>query len=181
MFQKIKPSSFRWYITGSLLKPSQKDESLLKIRSIADYQFGRGAGVSLFPKSVRIKLSPTTGKVRHVYLKGKLLATLRPTDGLFGLTVEGAKRLLKTFKSPRLRVVVAGDIEEFIRAGRSVFAKHVKVADPNIRPRDEVVVTNSRDEVLAVGRAVLAGCEMSLFRLGVAVKVRHGSHSNCEA
>jgi len=91
--------------------------------------------------------------------------------------VEGGRRLLKAFKPPRFRIVVQDEVEQFIRAGKSVFAKHVVTADPEIRPLEEVVVVNSRGEALAVGRAVLAGCEMAFFKRGVAVKVRHGEPS----
>lgn len=154
---------------------SGRSGALQKIRSVADYQFDRGAGLSLFPASVKIRFSPATGRVRHIYLRNKLLATLRPTDGFFGLTVEGGRRLLKAFKPPRFRVVVNDSVEEFIRTGSSVFAKHILMADPDIRPLEEVVVTNSRDETLAVGRALLTGCEMPLFKRGVAVKIRHST------
>jgi len=37
-----------------------------------------------------------------------------------------------------------------------------------------VIVTNKKDEVLAVGRALLTGREMVLFKRGVAVKTRRG-------
>ena len=61
-------------------------DALQKIRSIADYQFGRDAGKKLFPDEVRIVYSKNTGKIRHIHLKEELLATLRPTTGLFILT-----------------------------------------------------------------------------------------------
>jgi len=61
-----------------------------------------------------------------------------------------------------------------IREGRNVFAKHVVKADPWIRPQDEVIVVNDRRELLAVGRAVLTGSEMTQFKRGIAVKTRRG-------
>ena len=64
--------------------------------------------------------------------------------------------------------------EPFVAKGRSAFAKHVLDADPNIRPQDEVVVINSRNEVLATGRALLTGTEMKAFCRGIAVRVRRG-------
>jgi 7-cyano-7-deazaguanine tRNA-ribosyltransferase len=38
----------------------------------------------------------------------------------------------------------------------------------------EVVVINNKDDVLAVGKAVLSGGEMLAFNRGIAVKVRRG-------
>jgi predicted RNA-binding protein (TIGR00451 family) len=43
-----------------------------------------------------------------------------------------------------------------------------------VRPGDEVVVLDSRREVVAVGRALLNRREMLSFRTGAAVKVRRG-------
>lgn len=148
--------------------------SLHKIRAIADYQLGRGAGSALFPDDVVLSYSRRTGRIRHVYLNGTLLATLRPTDGLFSLTVEGARRLLHA-KPARLWVRVQDDVADFIAQGRSVFAKHVVDCDEAIRPEEEVVVMDSHRMVLAVGRAVLTGKEMKAFSRGVAVRVRRGA------
>ena len=147
---------------------------LQKIRNIADYQLGKGAGKALFPNNVHVAFSRRTGRIRHIYLNHELLATLRPTDGMFSLTITGAKRLLRGVKSPRLWVKVQKDAEPFIAKGKSVFAKHVVDADDEIRPREEVIVTGENNQVLAVGKAVLTGKEMTMFKHGVAVKVRRG-------
>ena len=154
---------------------NDKQNELLKIRSIADYQLGKGTGKALFPDKVNIVLSINTGRIRHIYLDHDLLATLRPTDGMFSLTLAGAKRLIKGAKSPRLWVKVQKDIESFIAQGKSVFAKHVVDADEEIRPKEEVIIIGENNRVLAVGKAVLTGKEMKAFKHGVAVKVRRGA------
>lgn len=150
-----------------------KHETLEKIRAIADYQLGRGVGNVLFPDKVNIVFSKTTGRIRHIYLREKLLATLRPTDGMFSLTIYGAKRLIQEIDSPRLWVKVSNEAASFISAGRSVFAKHVIAADREIRPQEEVIVLN-QGKVIAIGKAVLTGKEMTIFKRGVAVRVRKG-------
>jgi len=99
---------------------------------------------------------------------------LRPTDGMFSLTVAGANRLVKGLKPPRLWVKVQKDAEPFIAEGKSVFAKHVVDADSEIRPQEEVIVIGENNQVLAVGKAVLTGREMKKFKHSVAVKVRRG-------
>ena len=148
--------------------------ALRKIRDVADYQFGRDVGKSLFPDDVEVRLSRRTGRIRYILLNGLLLATLRPTDGLFSLTVEGATFLLSIVPPPRLRATVLAEISSLIRRGGNVFAKHIIRADPSIVPGEEVMVVDQEDSLLAVGRAVLNGEEMSLFKRGVAVKVRKG-------
>jgi len=147
---------------------------LQKIRAIANYQFEHDVGGILFPDSVEVTYSKRTGRIRHIYYEGKLLATLRPRDGLFSLTVYGAKRLRTRLKPLRYRVVVEQGVEDFIRRGRSVFARHVVGVDVEIRPGNEVLVTSGEDALLAVGKAVLSGREMLAFKRGVAVKVRRG-------
>jgi len=153
----------------------EKDTSRLnRIRGIANYQFEGDIGRRLFPDEVKVSLSRRTGRVRHVYLDGALMATLRPTDGFFSLTVDGARRLSSLVRPPRFRVAVQGDVEELIRRGGNVFARHVVTADLDIRVGEEVIVTDDKDGVLAVGRALLTGREMLSFKRGVAVKVRSG-------
>ena len=153
---------------------SNSPDHLRKIRSIADYQLRRGAGEALFPKGVTVDLSPTTKRIRFISLNGELLATLKPTNSLFALTLAGASRLLKKFKPVTLRVIINKDVEEVIRHGNNVFSKHVISADKEIRPLDEVLVVNSGDTLLAVGRAILTGEEMLAFKRGIAVKTRRG-------
>ena len=147
---------------------------LRKIRSVADYQFGKGVGNKFFPDTVRIVYSKNTGKIRHIYLGDDLLATLRPTTGLFILTIAGAKRMMREVNPPRLWVKIQDYAEPFVAKGRSAFAKHVTEADDEIRPNEEVIVVSQKNEVLAVGRALLSGTEMKAFSRGMAVRVRRG-------
>ena len=149
-------------------------DALHRIRSIADYQFGRGVGTGLFPSKVRIVYSKRTKKIRHIYVGEESLATLRPTTGLFVLTLIGAKRLMREVNPPRLWVRIQEDVEPFVAKGRTVFAKHVTDADPEIRPQEEVIIIDRKNQVLAVGRALLSGKEMKSFSKGAAVQVRRG-------
>jgi len=141
---------------------------------VADYQFGEGVGIKLFPDDVEILFSKRTGRIRYVYLKTKRLATLRPTDGLFSLSLTGAKRIAENAASANCFVTVQNNVSEFIADGGDVFAVHVIKADQEIRAKDEVIVVDEGGKVLAVGRAVLSGEEMKVFKIGVAVKVRRG-------
>ncbi len=104
-----------------------------------------------------------------------MLATLRPTDGFFSLTIKGAKRMMELIKPQRLWVRIQNDAVPFVVKGRSVFAKHVIDTDEDIRPQEEVIVVNGTNEVVAVGKAILSGIEMKAFEKGVAVRVRRGA------
>ena len=99
---------------------------------------------------------------------------MKPTYGLFSLTIEGAKRLFTSRKSSKLWVQVQDEAIPFITKGRNVFAKNVTIVDLEIRPKEEVIVIDGCDRVIAVGRAVLSGNEMLDFSKGIAVKIRGG-------
>jgi uncharacterized protein with predicted RNA binding PUA domain len=150
------------------------EDVLVRIRSVADYQFGRSVGAVLFPEGVTVAFSRKTGRIRYVFLEGKRLATMRPTDGLFSLSLTGARRVVKR---SRCVVVVRDDVARFVADGGDVFAAHVVSVDDEVRARDEVVVVDGTGRVLAVGRALLSGVEMRAFKRGVAVKVRRGVES----
>ncbi len=149
-------------------------EAREKTRKIADYQFGKGAGRALIPDDAKITFSRTTGRIRHIHAKGKLQATLRPTDGMLSLTVNGARRLSREDHIADMMVEVSEDVAPFIAKGKSVFAKHVIHASAEMRPCEETIIRNKDGEVLAVGKAVLTGREMMTFKRGIAVRVRRG-------
>ena len=141
---------------------------------MADYQFGKGVGAKLFPENVEIAYSKRTGRIRYIYLNGKRLATLRPTDGLFSLSIKGAKRIAENAGSAKCFVTVQNNVSRFIAEGGDVFAVHVVKADYQIRPKYEVIIVDEGGRVLAVGRSVLSSEEIKSFKVGVAVKVRRG-------
>jgi predicted RNA-binding protein (TIGR00451 family) len=151
------------------------NRELGRIRGIANYQFGPGSGSALFPDSVLIDYSRKTGKIRHVRIGDLLVASLRPTDGLFTLTIFGAERLISS-NLIDYSVTVMDEVSEFVSQGKNVFAKHVIAAGEKIRPGDEVVVLDQKKRVIGVGRALLTREEMLTFKVGVAVKTRRGKN-----
>ena len=154
------------------------DEELRRIRAVAEYQFGNGAGLALFPDDVRIVRSRNTGRIRHIYLGSTLLATFRPNDGVFTLTIAAAKRLTSQISDLSYTVAVSEDVAEFISQGKNVFAKHVLSAGEKIRPGDEVIIITEKIGVVGVGRALLLSEEMKAFKIGVAVKTRRGAETD---
>lgn len=149
--------------------------SLSRVRRIADFQFGRGAGTALFPDDVTFSYS-NTRRVRYVSLGKERLVTVRANDGRLTLGFAGAKRLHEFIPAPKNRVVVMEDAVPFVADGKNAMAKHVISADEDILAEDEVFVTDESDNLLATGMAVLAGCEMKGFTYGTAVKTRSGAN-----
>jgi uncharacterized protein with predicted RNA binding PUA domain len=151
------------------------NSALQRIRSVADYQFGRGIGEKLFPEAVEIQFSRATGRIRYINLNGDRLATYRPTDGLLSLSIIAAQRLVASSDSLPFLVTVRSDVARFVEEGGDVFAVHVVKVSDNVHAKDEVIVVDEDRHVVGVGRTLLSGSEMLAFKTGVAVKVRHGS------
>jgi predicted RNA-binding protein (TIGR00451 family) len=149
------------------------NEDIARLRAVADYQFGRGAGAALFPDETRIEYSKNTGKPRHLWAGEELVANYRPNDALFTVTIAGARRLA-ALDGFQYSVRVLDDVVEFVEQGRNVFAKHVRDAGKSIRPGDEVVVVDESGEVVAVGKSKMNRGDMLSFKTGIAVRVRRG-------
>jgi uncharacterized protein with predicted RNA binding PUA domain len=142
------------------------------LQTVADYQFGSGAGRALFAGDVVIQRTGS-GRPQQIIADGDRVVSYG-TDGRFTLGAAGGKRLKKALEPPAYRVVVGDDSEPFVREERNVFAKFVQDVDPVVRPGDEVLVEHHRGELLAVGRAELSAEAMADFDTGMAVTVRNG-------
>lgn len=151
------------------------DRDLAMLRRVAAYQFGRGAGSSLFPRGEDLTVTHTSsGRPRQIKAEDGRLATYR-TDGRLTLGLAGGRRLAAGLAPPSYRVTVGEESEPFVRDGRNAFAKFVRNADERIRPGDEVLVVDPEDTLLAVGRASLSAGGMADFGTGMAVAVRDGA------
>jgi 7-cyano-7-deazaguanine tRNA-ribosyltransferase len=148
---------------------------VLKVSAVCDMQFGKSAGKILLDGNIRIVKSKKTGKIRNIYCDGKHVLSMRASDGMFTLKIDGGKLLHKQFKHPSLRVVVDKDAIPFVKDGKSIFAKFVKDCDSNLRPFDECLVVDEKDDFLAVGRCLMNRDEMLSFNNGMAVKNRETS------
>ena len=146
---------------------------LKQVRTIADYQFGRGAGKALISDETDFIFS-STGRIRQILDEGERIATVRAKDGFLTLSIKGAKRLHSFFEYPKQRVVLMDEAVPFVSEGKNAFSRHVLFVDPEIRAYDEVILVDKDDAFLATGKASLCACEMLSFTRGVAVDVRAG-------
>ena len=152
---------------------------LIQLRGTANYLFSCDIGEFIFPSGIDIVYSKSN-KPKHIFLGDELIATIRPHDGYVILSEFGFALLLKKLKSEKIscikKILVRDDIVPHLKKYKTLFAKHIVDVSPNIRPQEEVIIINSKGEVLAVGRALLNGEEMVAFKRGVAVKVRVGKN-----
>ncbi len=110
-------------------------------------------------------------------LGSEIILTLVPTTGLFTATYEGGLQLLKHGLDPKYIVRLDDEVREYVADGKSALAKFITHAHPNLRAGEEVVVVDSSNTLLGVGKALLTGREMIAFQRGVAVNIRHSKKS----
>jgi 7-cyano-7-deazaguanine tRNA-ribosyltransferase len=144
----------------------------LKLKSIADFQFGKGAGEILFPEEIIIERSKGTNRIRFVYLANERICSFRVKDGYLVPSLMGAKLLYENTLG--LRVKVNDDAEPFVRNGKSVYSKHVIEADTDISVKEEVIIVNQKGEFIGIGTAKITGLLMKEMKSGVAVDTRKG-------
>jgi uncharacterized protein with predicted RNA binding PUA domain len=148
-----------------LLEPRRQFSIML------DYEFGKGTSRALPKSKLTFVYSKKSGRLKHVFHDGKLLATIRP-NGAISPTMLGATLLMSSKAYARNSVVVKPEAVEFVSRGKSVFCKFVKEVGSQVLPGGEVVVLAPDGRVIAVGRTILHGDYIRQFKHGVAVKVR---------
>jgi len=154
-------------ILPGLSEPKVKVKTKDILVATLDYQFGMGAAKK-FAKT-ELEISKRTGRIRRVWTPNRksLLGTIRPSDGFFLPTVDGAKMLDKKIKTVS---ITDPEVAKIVGKGGSVFVKFVRTND-EIFPGEEVAVTNKKT-VISVGQAMLSSEEMKQFRRGMAVIAR---------
>jgi uncharacterized protein with predicted RNA binding PUA domain len=149
------------------------------VRTIADYQFGKGIGKELFPDGATFQLSRTK-RVRQILHSGSRIATARAKDGFFTLSIEGASVIHRLLPRKKFRVVISEEAVPFVEKGKTAFIKHVVDIDPDLRAGEEVLVTDKADRLLATGQLLLSPTEILALDSGAAVDVRVGIDSKRE-
>ena len=151
-----------------------KSRILKKIQTILRFQFETDVFKKILStKDITIEFSRTTGNMKYIYLNDQRILSYKPTTGMFTLSVLGAKQLHSNSASPKHRVIILSEVEEFIRQGKSVFAHHVLKIEESLRIGSEVLVVNEQDELLAVGKLSVPPSYAGLS-VGQAVAVRKG-------
>jgi uncharacterized protein with predicted RNA binding PUA domain len=150
------------------------NDDVAALRTVADYQFGGGAGAALFPADESFDVEYSSGgRPRQVHADAGRLVSYG-VDGRCTLGVAGGRRLVAALPAPAARVAVGEESVPFVGEGKNAFAKFVVEADPAVRPGDEVAVVGPGDALCGVGRAELSASAMADFGTGMAVKVREG-------
>ncbi len=145
---------------------------LRRLKAIADFQFGKGAGEALLSKDITVERSRGTKRIRFVYQNRIRICSFRPKDGCLVPSLLGGEILHKNGFG--FNVVISSEAEPFVKKGKTVFSKHVVEADRKISSKEEVIITNSDKEYIGIGTAKISGPLMLEMNRGVAVDTRKG-------
>ena len=152
-------------------------EHFVKLQQSLDALFGTGSSKYL-PKDIDIILSRKTGRIRTVSHKGKLLCTLR-INGSLAISIDFAQTLLQNKIFRENCIEINSDAAPFVMEGKSVFCKHVLWCGKNIHVGSDTPIL-FKNQVIAVGKAILSSEMISDFERGVAIKVRDSLKSRKE-
>jgi 7-cyano-7-deazaguanine tRNA-ribosyltransferase len=140
-----------------------------QIRALLEWQFGPDVSTALAP-GLRGERSRRTGRLRAITL-GTTPWFVVGTDGVPHPTYRGAERLHELLPPGVRRVVVHADAVPFVRAGRTLFSRFVVDVDPRLVPGTTALLVDPSNDLLAIGRLLLAPHEMGRLFRGVAVRV----------
>jgi 7-cyano-7-deazaguanine tRNA-ribosyltransferase len=151
----------------------------LQCHSLVEWSYGRDVADRLAP-ALRGERSRSTGRLRGLYRDG-VPEFVVGTDGLARPTYRGAVALHPLLPEGKGRVTVQPDAVPFVREGRTLFARFAVRADPALAPGASVLLVDGHDELLAVGRLLLAPHEIPQMGRGVAVRVTAHARSQVPA
>jgi 7-cyano-7-deazaguanine tRNA-ribosyltransferase len=140
-----------------------------QVRGLLEWEYGPTAA-ELLTATARGDRSRTSGRLRTIGADGGTWFHVG-NDGLARPTFRGAVELRPLLTEGRGRVVVSEDAREFVARGRSLFARFVREVDPALRPDASALLVDGSDELLGVGRMLLAPHEMRAMARGVAARV----------
>ncbi|MHA1972712.1 MAG: DUF5591 domain-containing protein [Candidatus Hodarchaeales archaeon] len=142
---------------------SKRMELINFIRTISDFQFGKGTGLILVPDEVQIYGRKELGL--KVSLDKTHLLTFKPSNGLLTLSLQAGRRILDHSKN---KVIFNGSKI----TGTTIFCNAIDLADHEIRAKDEVLITDREGELLGVGISLLPGSLLETMKRGKGVLLR---------
>lgn len=141
-------------------KVKTREKRLNGFRSIARYQFRTSKADLLIPEGTK-----AVGRfTKRMLYEKEQIATLSFETGLYSLSLKGG-HLLKEIGVNWVEI-------DFDMKTNTLFNPGINNADPNIIPKDEVVILRN-NKVVGVGKAVLNGKDMVKSTKGVGVRIRH--------
>ena len=171
----LETSQFEKFETYDKFKKdrsTEKRSDRVILNAILNYQFGKDTHELIENKDVIVKRSRKTGIIRQFLIDNKISGTIRPSDFMIVPSKEFAETLCSFLPKKRLKVIASKDSIPFVDQNKDLLAKFVEKADSEIKPGEEVFITNLDGNFINSGRAMLSASEMLDFKRGVAVRIR---------
>lgn len=143
-------------------KSKSVDIAKERLKKIADFQFGKGAG-ELLTANAKVKKGMIFDKKTN-----KLIARENKDYGYLELTLEGAERVLPLKK---YFAKLSFNPEEIKGRTRNIFCSGIEDACKEIRPGDEVIVLY-KNALIGIGKSLLSGEELVRAKKGLGIVVR---------
>ncbi|MGA8542001.1 MAG: tRNA guanosine(15) transglycosylase TgtA [Thermoplasmata archaeon] len=140
-----------------------------QVGAVLRWEYGEVVGEAL-AATAEGERSRRSGRLRTILHEGRPSFVIG-TDGMARPTFFGGGQLAPLLTEGRGRVVVSDDAAPFVVRGRSLFSRFVLRADPALVPDQTALLVDREDNLLAVGRLLLAPQEMPRLARGVAVRV----------
>lgn len=137
---------------------------------LIEWQYGRAVADAVSAATVPQR-SRRTGRLRTLEDSDRSILFHVGTDSVVRPTFRGAARLKSALPPGTGRIVVTPDAVPFVGAGRSLFARFAERADPTLVPGASALLVDRTDDLLAVGRLLLAPHELGRMPRGVAARV----------
>ncbi len=137
-------------------------EWVKRLRVIADYWFGKGAGEKLIPDNVKI-IFGTTKRPRQVWEGNKRLFSIRAEDFYFILAWGALK--IKEFL-PKVYIKLPN-----LEKRSSIFPADIERVEGSFLPGENVLIMRNNSP-LAVGIAKISSREAETVKFGEVIKIK---------
>ena len=144
-----------------------------KLSAHIDALFGNGVSQALEADKTSFDFSRRTGRIKNFSIANRLVGTFR-TDGGIAITIYGASMLTQSTQFRENCIKASEEATPFVSEGRSLFCKHVIWCGSNVKTGSDVVVLDSKSDIIAVGVALMSAKAMMAYKKGVAVRIREG-------
>ncbi len=154
---------------------------LRRIIQTLDAQFGDGVGRALLPPTKTVVLNKVSSldAMYEVIVDGHVVGRLRfdipKRDYTFVLSLEGGRRIATVGKQKW--VSCHDEVIQYLKTGANLMVPGIAGCDEAIQEEDEVWLTDSSGQVIAVGIARMTGEQMAREPKGFAVKIRDFSEA----
>lgn len=127
-------------------------------------------------ENIKLQISRKTRRIKGIFKivekENELLFSFRPNDGRFLPSLLAGEFILQSGYCQN-RVTIDDEALPFVKNGKSVFCKYIIKADDNIYPGSEVLIIDTKQNLIAIGTAIQPAFALLELKSGIGVKTKH--------